>query len=66
MVNSTCAILLILLADLINWNSIDPQFRLHFMSHRVRPALPSRLVAGLLYLQQANGLDKRAIYLHRI
>jgi IS5 family transposase len=52
---------LIRLAGLINWDSIDAQFRVHFTSHRGRPALPSRLVAGLLYLQHANDASDESV-----
>ena len=36
---------------LIDWSEIDNTFSVHFVSDRGRPALPSRLVAGLLSLQ---------------
>jgi len=39
------------LAALIDWAEIDKTFSGHFVSDRGRPALPPRLVAGLLYLQ---------------
>ena len=42
---------LIELASLIDWAEIDKTFSGHFVSARGRPALPPRLVAGLLYLQ---------------
>ena len=42
---------LIQLAALIDWSEIDKTFSGHFVSDRGRPALPPRLVAGLLYLQ---------------
>lgn len=42
---------LIQLAALIDWAEIDKTFSGHFVSDRGRPALPPRLVAGLLYLQ---------------
>lgn len=42
---------LIQLASLIDWAEIDKTFSGHFVSDRGRPALPPRLVAGLLYLQ---------------
>jgi len=41
---------LIQLAALIDWSDIDKTFSGHFVSYRGRPALPPRLVAGLLYL----------------
>ena len=42
---------LIQLTALIDWSEIDKTFSGHFVSDRSRPALPPRLVAGLLYLQ---------------
>ena len=42
---------LIQLAELIDWRRIENTFADHFLSERGRPALPPRLVAGLLYLQ---------------
>jgi IS5 family transposase len=52
---------LIRLAGLIDWEGIDRRFRAHFASERGRPALPSRLVAGLLYLQHANDASDEAV-----
>lgn len=45
---------LIRLAGLMDWALIEHHFADHFTSGRGRPALPPRLVAGLLYLQHAN------------
>ena len=45
---------LIRLSGLMDWELIEHQFAGHFTSGRGRPALPPRLVAGLLYLQHAN------------
>ena len=45
---------LIRLAGLMDWELIEHHFARHFTSGRGRPALPPRLVAGLLYLQHAN------------
>lgn len=45
---------LIRLAGLIDWELIEHHFAGHFTSGRGRPALPPRLVGGLLYLQHAN------------
>src|SRR6218665_2811722 len=42
---------LVRLAVLIDWSEIERTFGAHFNSGRGRPALPPRLVAGLLYLQ---------------
>jgi IS5 family transposase len=44
---------LVKLADIIDWDEINRTFSAHFVSHRGRPALSPRLVAGLLYLQHA-------------
>ena len=52
---------LVRLAGLMDWDSIDRRFRVHFVSERGRPALPSRLVAGLLYLQHANNVSDEAV-----
>jgi IS5 family transposase len=45
---------LVRLAGLMDWELIERHFAGHFTSGRGRPALPPRLVAGLLYLQHAN------------
>ncbi len=45
---------LVRLAGLMDWELIEHHFAGHFTSGRGRPALPPRLVAGLLYLQHAN------------
>ena len=42
------------LAALMDWEQIEQHFAGHFPSGCGRPALPPRLVAGLLYLQHAN------------
>lgn len=42
---------LVKLSELIDWDRIDTTLASHFVSERGRPALPPRLVAGLLYLQ---------------
>lgn len=42
---------LIQLSKAIDWQVIESTFAGHFVSARGRPALPPRLVAGLLYLQ---------------
>lgn len=52
---------LIRLAGLINWASIERQFCVHFTSECGRPTLPTRLVAGLLYLQHANDASDEAV-----
>ena len=52
---------LVRLADLMNWEEIERSFSAHFTSSRGRPALPPRLVAGLLYLQHANDASDEAV-----
>ena len=42
---------LVRLAAVIDWQEIERSFGAHFASATGRPALPPRLVAGLLYLQ---------------
>jgi IS5 family transposase len=44
---------LVLLGDAMDWSEIERSFSAHFASTTGRPALPPRLVAGLLYLQHA-------------
>jgi IS5 family transposase len=44
---------LVLLGDAMDWSEIGRSFSAHFASTTGRPALPPRLVAGLLYLQHA-------------
>ncbi|MGE0315540.1 MAG: IS5 family transposase [Lautropia sp.] len=44
---------LVRLADAMDWALIERSFGSHFSSATGRPALPPRLVAGLLYLQHA-------------
>lgn len=44
---------LVRLAAVMDWTSIEKSFSAHFVSTTGRPALPPRLVAGLLYLQHA-------------
>lgn len=51
---------LVLLAGLIDWKPIEESFAAHFPSTRGRPALPPRLVAGLLYLQHAYDCSDEA------
>ncbi|QPN33432.1 IS5 family transposase [Diaphorobacter sp. JS3051] len=52
---------LIRLAALMDWDQIEQHFASHFTSGRGRPALPPRLVAGLLYLQHANDASDEAV-----
>ena len=48
---------LVKLAQLIEWEQIDAICAHHFPSQRGRPAISSRLIAGLLYLQHAFDLS---------
>lgn len=52
---------LIRLAGLIDWGLIEQHFAGHFTSGRGRPALPPRLVAGLLYLQHAHDASDEVV-----
>jgi transposase, IS5 family len=52
---------LVRLAGLIDWLEIERSFAAHFNSGRGRPALPPRLVAGLLYLQHAFDASDEAV-----
>lgn len=52
---------LVRLASLMNWSEIERSFSVHFISTRGRPALPPRLIAGLLYLQHANDASDEAV-----
>ena len=52
---------LVKLADVIDWPTIERSFAAHFSSTRGRPALPPRLVAGLLYLQHAYDCSDEAV-----
>jgi transposase, IS5 family len=52
---------LVKLADVIDWEEIERSFGTHFESSTGRPALPPRLVAGLLYLQHAYDCSDEAI-----
>lgn len=52
---------LVKLADVIDWPTIEQSFGAHFASTRGRPALPARLVAGLLYLQHAYDCSDEAV-----
>lgn len=52
---------LVKLSKLMNWAEIERSFGAHFTSGRGRPALPPRLVAGLLYLQHANDAPDEAV-----
>ncbi len=52
---------LVKLAELIDWEVFDREWGGFFPSHTGRPATPSRLVAGLLYLQHAFALSDEAV-----
>ncbi|WCM86374.1 IS5 family transposase [Acidovorax sp. NCPPB 3576] len=52
---------LVKLAALIDWTEIERTFAASFTSGRGRPALPPRLVAGLLYLQHTFDASDEAV-----
>ncbi|WP_406626394.1 IS5 family transposase [Acidovorax sp. SDU_ACID1] len=52
---------LVRLAGLIDWDEIERTFAVSFTSGRGRPALPPRLVAGLLYLQHTFDASDEAV-----
>ena len=52
---------LVTLADTINWERVDSVCRVPFSSKKGRPAISSRLIAGLLYLQHAFGLSDEGV-----
>lgn len=52
---------LVRLAALIDWTEIERTFAVSFPSRRGRPALPARLVAGLLYLQHTFDASDEAV-----
>ncbi len=52
---------LVRLAELINWSVFDREFGAQFVSTTGRPALPMRLVAGLLYLKHVYALSDEDI-----
>ena len=52
---------LVKLADLIDWDFFERDWAGFFPSEAGRPATPSRLVAGLLYLQHAYKLSDEAV-----
>jgi IS5 family transposase len=49
------------LAGLIDWSVFDRQFGAQFVSTTGRPALPTRLVAGLLYLKHVYALSDEEV-----
>ena len=52
---------LVKLAALIDWAEIERTFAVSFTSSRGRPALPPRLIAGLLYLQHTFDASDEAV-----
>jgi IS5 family transposase len=52
---------LVKLAALIDWAEIERTFAVSFTSGRGRPALPPRLIAGLLYLQHTFDASDEAV-----
>lgn len=52
---------LVRLAGLIDWSDIERTFAVSFTSGRGRPALPPRLIAGLLYLQHTFDASDEAV-----
>ena len=52
---------LVRLAALIDWAEIERTFAVSFTSGRGRPALPARLIAGLLYLQHTFNASDEAV-----
>ena len=52
---------LVRLASAIDWKVVEDSFSAHFTSTQGRPALPPRLVAGLLYLQHAHDCSDEAV-----
>ena len=52
---------LVRLAALIDWSVFDREFGAQFVSTTGRPALPTRLVAGLLYLKHVYALSDEEV-----
>lgn len=52
---------LVRLAKLIDWSVFDREFSPQFVSHTGRPALPTRLMAGLLYLKHLFALSDEEV-----
>lgn len=52
---------LCLLADKINWNKFEQEFAGYFPATVGNPALPARLVVGVLYLKHAFALSDEAV-----
>ena len=52
---------LVQLADCIDWSNFEKKFKAFFPSGRGRPALPVRLVVGLIYLKYMFNLSDEAV-----
>lgn len=52
---------LVRLGELIDWSVFDREFGAQFVSTTGRPALPTRLVAGLLYLKHLYALSDEEV-----
>ena len=52
---------LVLLATVIDWDTLDTQFGQFFEPIKGAPVLPTRLVAGLHYLKHAYRLSDEAV-----
>ncbi len=52
---------LVQLADCIDWSKFERKFKTFFPSDRGRPALPVRLVVGLIYLKYVFDLSDEAV-----
>ena len=52
---------LCLLAEKINWNKFEQDFAEYFPASVGNPALPARLIVGVLYLKHAFGLSDEAV-----
>ena len=65
--NQTCGIALnrddewIRLADRIDWDAVEAEYRKHFKSGRGRPALSARIALGALIIQKKTGLSDREL-----
>lgn len=52
---------LCLLAEIINWNKFEQEFAGYFQTTTGKPALPARLVVGILYLKHAFGYSDEEV-----
>ena len=50
-----------MLAERINWNKFEQEFAGYFPATVGNPALPARLVVGMLYLKHAFGMSDEAV-----